>query len=140
MFKSSADNCGSLESYHQYLAIAVQAIVGAVMIIRIYALYNRSRWILVFLITLAGGVIAFGGWAVSVKNPEASIALTVGTPGCNSALSASEARHLGAAWSGVLVFDACIFGLTLYKTLQIGRTNRRTLVDVLLQDGAMYFG
>lgn len=42
---------------------------------------------------------------------------------------------LGAAWSGVLVFDACIFGLTLYKTLQIGRTNRRTLVDVLLQDG-----
>lgn len=77
MFKSSADNCGSLESYHQYLAIAVQAIVGgmwiillsrswlslriAVMIIRIYALYNRSRWILVFLITLAGGVIAFGG-------------------------------------------------------------------------------
>jgi hypothetical protein len=39
------------------------------------------------------------------------------------------------AWIGILVFDSVIFGMTLYKTLKIGRFGRRTLVDVLLRDG-----
>jgi len=41
----------------------------------------------------------------------------------------------GAAWSSVFIFDAMIFGLTVYKTLKIGRTHRRTMVDILLRDG-----
>jgi len=38
------------------------------------------------------------------------------------------------------LYDATIFGLTVYKTLKIGRTYRRTMVNILLRDGSLYFG
>ena len=40
----------------------------------------------------------------------------------------------------MLVFDTVIFALTLGKAFHFGRSRRRTVVDVVLRDGAMYFG
>ena len=43
-----------------------------------------------------------------------------------------SAHHLATAWSGVLVFDSAVFGLTVYRTLRIGRSR---LATVLIRDG-----
>ena len=40
----------------------------------------------------------------------------------------------------MLVFDTVIFALTLGKALYVGSSRRRTVVDVVLRDGTMYFG
>ena len=43
-----------------------------------------------------------------------------------------SARHLAIAWSGVLVFDSAVFGLTAYRTMRIGQGR---LTTILLRDG-----
>jgi hypothetical protein len=39
------------------------------------------------------------------------------------------------AWSGQLIFDAICFYLTLRKSIAIGRSGQRTLINTLLRDG-----
>ncbi|KAI6138434.1 hypothetical protein EDD17DRAFT_394072 [Pisolithus thermaeus] len=47
---------------------------------------------------------------------------------------------MAIAWSGQMAFDAIVFVLTLWRTLRVGRSGNRTLLDVLIRDGVLYFG
>ncbi|KAG5734046.1 hypothetical protein E4T56_gene9467, partial [Termitomyces sp. T112] len=47
---------------------------------------------------------------------------------------------LGNAWIAMLMFDILIFGMTLYGSWQRGRGGDRSLLHILLRDGAIYFG
>ncbi|KAH0584834.1 hypothetical protein H2248_008112 [Termitomyces sp. 'cryptogamus'] len=47
---------------------------------------------------------------------------------------------LANAWIGMLMFDALIFSITVYKSWKRGYMVRRSLFKVLLRDGAIYFG
>ena len=44
----------------------------------------------------------------------------------------------GIAWSGQLVFDLLVFGMTLYKSIVPPRPNRVNILDILLRDGESY--
>ncbi|EKM56611.1 uncharacterized protein PHACADRAFT_207814 [Phanerochaete carnosa HHB-10118-sp] len=68
--------------------------------------------------------------------------------GCNVATSSAMgyitdilpcSSDLAITWSAMLCHDIMIFTLTLYKALSL-RGGSRTIVDVLLRDGTMYFG
>jgi len=59
------NDCQYLQSYHQYFVLVLQLVVGALLILRTYALYERKRSALVILITAAGAVVIFGCWAVT---------------------------------------------------------------------------
>ncbi|KZT28161.1 hypothetical protein NEOLEDRAFT_1176305 [Neolentinus lepideus HHB14362 ss-1] len=123
--------------YHQIYSVVVQIIVGACLIMRTYALYERARWILWFTCGFALGVIIFGTWAITGKHTEP---VPIKGIGCNSTLSADQGLHLAIAWAGMTAFDAMIVILTVIKALCTPRVGRRTLVDVLLRDGTLYFG
>lgn len=41
----------------------------------------------------------------------------------------------GGAWGGMLVFDALVFILTVYKTFTIRWTSRLNLLTLILRDG-----
>jgi len=109
------------------------------MITRTYALWDHNRKILVFLLVLGVAVISFGGWIVlRVKSKDAVSALYPGIIGCHTSLS-TQSYYMGAAWTGMVLFDTIIFALTVYKSLTFGRTGYRSIVDVFLRDGALYF-
>ncbi|EPQ53547.1 hypothetical protein GLOTRDRAFT_139744 [Gloeophyllum trabeum ATCC 11539] len=110
--------------------------LSACLIMRTYALYERARWVLWFLCGFALGVIIFGCWAITGKHTEP---VPIEGIGCNTTLAADQGIHLAIAWSGMTAFDFVIFVLTVFKALRTPRVGRRTLADVLLQDGAMYF-
>ncbi|KAF9479461.1 hypothetical protein BDN70DRAFT_689934 [Pholiota conissans] len=59
--------------------------------------------------------------------------------GCGVSLTHNQAIRLGAAWSGMLGFDALVFGMTLYKSLKLVREPGVNLLSVLLRDGSIYF-
>ncbi|THH31003.1 hypothetical protein EUX98_g3189 [Antrodiella citrinella] len=116
--------------YHQIFAILIQALVATLLIVRTYALYNRDRKIL----GLMKPEYVFGQWAVLTPHgptPPQPIGV-----GCNVNLSDLQGIF---AWSIMLLFDCLIFGLTLVRAICLSRTVRRTLFDIMLRDGTMYF-
>lgn len=129
--------CPKLLAYHQVFILVGQVFVGIMMNIRTYALYGRSRKIQIAVWTLSVIVLAIGSWGIFSSHSE-SPTEPAGV-GCNVALSPSQGAHIAVAWGCLLLYDITIFSLTLYKTLAL-RTGSRGLVDVMLRDGAMYFG
>ncbi|KAI0742661.1 hypothetical protein C8Q80DRAFT_1273283 [Daedaleopsis nitida] len=115
---------------------------SALLTLRTYALYNRNRKILAFLIALncMGGGISL--WVIvggrSANRPEAHPLTT--RDGCDLTLSKEEGYSLAIAWSSIMVFDAVVFVLTLIKALQMGRVWKGGYFRIMLRDGAIYFG
>ncbi|KAJ6571495.1 hypothetical protein B0H19DRAFT_1372568 [Mycena capillaripes] len=134
-----AEACRAIQTYHQYFSIVAQIFVAALLIMRTYALYERSRRIL-FLTTgitlsavIVGGAILFSGKGNSNDLSD------VAKAGCASSLTVSESRRFGFAWMGMLVFDITIFVLTASKALVLSREQRGGLILLLIRDGSLYF-
>ncbi|VDC07452.1 unnamed protein product [Peniophora sp. CBMAI 1063] len=134
----SSSYCTFLVSYHSFYEIVLQLLVGALCTIRVYALYQKSRHILAFLLLIIFAGIGIAIW--SILTASGSGVLIVSTApllvGCTQLVPRTNAQHLATAWSGVLVFDIVIFGLTVYRTLRIGRGR---LTTILFRDGSLYF-
>ncbi|KAJ7624336.1 hypothetical protein DFH06DRAFT_755755 [Mycena polygramma] len=132
--------CLGLESYHQYFIIASQIMIGAMLILRTYAIYERSKRVLTLMITVTVAAVAVGLWSVLTgKAVDKSTNLPLYF-GCNYPTSREQGLSLAAAWAGVAVFDCMIFLLTLYKVFSRRRPNSTDLLTVLLRDGSVYFG
>ncbi|KDR72739.1 hypothetical protein GALMADRAFT_229002 [Galerina marginata CBS 339.88] len=134
--------CHQLQSFHQYLAIVIQLVVACMMIMRMYALYERSRKVLALHIGVAVAAVAIGCWSVlggkSEKSPDVLVPVGCGATLTHNQLFSWSDSGLGAAWGGMLVFDALVFGMTLYKSLSIPRTREINLLTVLLRDGKLF--
>ncbi|KAJ7358540.1 hypothetical protein DFH08DRAFT_848652 [Mycena albidolilacea] len=130
--------CHNLESFHQYFIVGTQVLVGVMLFLRTYALYERSKRVFVLMLGVAVGTVAVGLWSVitSTSN-DTSI-----NPyfGCNFTTSRSEGNSLAVAWAGVTIFDSTIFLLTLYRVFGRHRANEPDLFTILLRDGSLYFG
>ncbi|KAK0217406.1 hypothetical protein EDD85DRAFT_962054 [Armillaria nabsnona] len=135
--------CLKLQMYHQYFVIVVQLVVAVMLIMRTYALYDRSRKILIVQICVTLTAIGLGAYAVaSGKKSSPDETPTDVTPfiGCSTSLTKDSAVRLGIAWCGMLVFDIMVFTLTLHKALQLQRAGGVSLLTLLLRDGSVYFG
>ncbi|KIM64885.1 hypothetical protein SCLCIDRAFT_599235 [Scleroderma citrinum Foug A] len=127
--------------------IPTSTIGAAIMIMRVHALYARSRCILVFLVALAIGVIGFGCWAVIAHPMSAAVDSTVlvqgpafGCPNYGY-ITYEQALYLALTWSGQLVCDVVVFLLIIVRTLRVRKMlGNRSITDILLRDGSMYFG
>ncbi|KAI6142602.1 hypothetical protein BKA82DRAFT_1003386 [Pisolithus tinctorius] len=134
--------CNPLLLYNGWLAIVVQAVGGIVMIMRVYALYERSRCVLAMLVFFGVCGILVGAWAVSSLpfSPPAvpTLEFLIGCPG-KGLLTFDQGLYLAAAWSGQLLFDMIVFGLTLWRSVSSRTPGKRSISDVLLRDGCLYF-
>lgn len=136
--------CKPLYLYHQILAVVMQAIIGLAFVTRTYALYDRSRTVLIGLVSLAFSGIAFGSYMLSQAQRKATPVAPVpeGTIGCWGYLSWSQSWRLAAAWSTVMIFDLIVVVMTLVRTIKINRRSgkKHALTRVLMRDGVVYFG
>jgi len=138
--------CSILASYHEYLAVTVQVIVGVLLIMRIYALYDRSLKVLLLFLACALAVFISGIW--SVFSEHSSDGATVHQqPTCIPPLGHSEAIRFAALWTALLALDLLVFGMTWYKAVTWYKVMslstsgvRRPLFHILLRDGTVYFG
>lgn len=136
----SSDQC-HLQTVHQAISAATQAVVSALLVIRTYALYNRSkRMLAVLLVVYAIGAVA-GIWSVTASNTSATSVSDVSTTSCNNLLTALQSDYLVAPWGAMLLFDTTIFVLTLYKSVGLLRLAPRSvpILQVMLRDGTIYF-
>ncbi|RPD66288.1 hypothetical protein L227DRAFT_570179 [Lentinus tigrinus ALCF2SS1-6] len=124
-----------LQMYHQYYAILGQVIVGVILILRTYALYERSRRVLVWLsilgLVLAAGTLIAGN--VKTKAVTANTSSQYTFVGCDLSLSAEHA----IGWIAMLCLDTTVFTLTVVKTFQMRREMRQRLLLVFFRDGTI---
>ncbi|KAI0246881.1 hypothetical protein BJV78DRAFT_94696 [Lactifluus subvellereus] len=131
--------CHGLYEYRRGLVVVIQVLVATLCIIRVHALYGRSRHVLGLLLVIYLTAIINTSVILTISrrtgNETALVASSI--RGCNQITTASGGLYTALAWTGVLIFDSVIFFLTLYKAFTIGKGI--FLLDVIVRDGAVYF-
>ncbi|KAN0119101.1 hypothetical protein V8E52_004548 [Russula decolorans] len=119
--------------------MVVQTLAGTLCLLRVYALYGRSRRILGLLLFLGTGSIVTALASLSSSRKAGGETIPVISPfaGCAQYTPYIGGRLTAIAWTGVLAFDGVIFLLTLYKAFTIGSGVK--LLYVIVRDGTMYF-
>jgi len=132
--------CNVLTTYHQCFSVVVQVSIGAILILRTYALYSRRIWVLWLTCSIAALTIGMGAYAIVQKHTSAAPDPPPINLGCNFTISTSQGHYIALAWSGMLLFDIVVFILTLRKAVALRKTGRRSLTDIFFRDGTVYFG
>ncbi|CAK5284975.1 unnamed protein product [Mycena citricolor] len=117
-----------------------EIIVGIMLVLRTYALYERSIRALAAMLIFAAAVLAIAIWATIVTGHEPGS--TAAVLRCNFGTPHIAGVYLAIAWSCVTAFDALIFGMTVARVLTRPVHSRRPgadLFSVMLRDGAVYF-
>ncbi|ETW79820.1 hypothetical protein HETIRDRAFT_103588 [Heterobasidion irregulare TC 32-1] len=150
--------CGMFVKFPGIMQIISNTSTGLTLILRTYALYNRSTTIAILLLMALAGEIAVELWAVAdgiaIEIPEAlGACILSGEPqewvprSLRPFLTFYEPsgclpRHSGirftAFWIGQLVFPSIITILTVARALKF-RGVRADTVQVMLRDGVLYF-
>ncbi|KIM63142.1 hypothetical protein SCLCIDRAFT_1214447 [Scleroderma citrinum Foug A] len=145
---SHYSRCNSLRVCTEVVVTVIQLIGSVIMAMRVRALYRNSRPILILILVFwfVGAVVSC--WAVlsSIFTTSGQMVFipplpSPGDVGCPSGLKLGykQGLYLALAWSAQLVFDTFIFLLTLMRSLRIWRERSRSIIEILLRDGSLYF-
>ncbi|KAG2043663.1 hypothetical protein BDR03DRAFT_1087804 [Suillus americanus] len=143
IFLVSDEVCSKYTIYRQLDIFFQGIIICIIMAMRIYALYGCSQHLLTWMTII---IIALVGVACAVTFAQVSgdAAILPGI-GCYEVYTTKIAARIGLVWVALFVFDFLIFILTVYKIcntrglLRLSLITRRNVIDVIFQDGAMYF-
>jgi len=106
-------------------------LTAVLLIMRVYALYCRNKWVLSVVLLETMAAIFLACWS-----------FTRIVPGNSAAVAAPSRPHLRAeatAFSGLLVFDFTIFVLTIARSLRLW-TRREPFLHRIFFDGLLYYG
>ncbi|KZV97865.1 hypothetical protein EXIGLDRAFT_832610 [Exidia glandulosa HHB12029] len=124
-----------------WMSVFSLAVVDLILLLRTYALWNRSRRVLYFLI----GVFVFCTLATSgaITYFTLGVFAVPGTPTeirpCVNAFK--QVNVVEAVWGSTILFDSTVVILTIAKLIPYFQENVTTdLFRIMYQDGFMYFG
>ncbi|KAI0669046.1 hypothetical protein C8Q78DRAFT_1080899 [Trametes maxima] len=140
---NQSGNCSQCASSSNRIRIrALLTLSQVILVIRTYALYNRSKRILaLLLVTHIGGAIVCGAFFFTSTPPtNTSTPLPFSFSNCDLSLTNKQAIHLTFAWSAMMWFDTTVFVLTLIQALRVRRHFPGGLLEIMLRDGTIYYG
>ncbi|KAJ6479538.1 hypothetical protein C8R47DRAFT_1219086 [Mycena vitilis] len=129
----------------EVLLIIQEMMIECVLILRVFAMYDLNFPILVCLlaINVLAGSLAL--WA-AIKDGFPQMLAAPELPGCHilvQNVQLHSGHRLGIAWEVVLLCDMLVFALTVRRAYIQRRSCLRykgTLMEMMVTDGAMYFG
>ncbi|KAL4246339.1 hypothetical protein ABKN59_009105 [Abortiporus biennis] len=135
--------CHQFTAYSQIIIVVAQLIVSVVLLLRTFALYDRSWRILGLMLSVGIPLVGFIIWSIAIQETGLSSIYM----GCTVAGTPKSQFYLSIAWMALILFDILIFLLTIMKTYQERRTchsailgRMGSLIDLIYKDGAIYFG
>jgi len=138
----NAESCRKYAFFRQIVLVVQEFGVGILLALRVYALYDRSRRILIILCCVAIIISGICGW--SLTGQKSTPAPEDGGLGCFISLSKASAIHIASAWEALFVYDIFVFSATIFRTYHLRFRYRISASDIpitalILRDGAMYF-
>lgn len=140
------ESCPKYLLSRELLIFGQQFIVCFILTLRTYALYGRSKRLLIWMVVV---VIALAGVAsAGVFGHSSSNVIVVPGVNCYESDVTVTPANPGLAWVALFAYELFIFVLTvsrICKTRGLLRSpslimSRKNIIDVIFQDGAMYFG
>lgn len=126
--------CSQFVVFEGASTVALIAVCQLLMILRLYALYARSRIVITFLITLWAAQIAVSAAGLREGFP---VPLPPGFIGC---IFTGTSKFFPALWVAPLIVDSVIFLMTLLRSKAYTRRSHRTpTLHVFVRDGTVYF-
>jgi len=133
----SGEACENFKRFPLISALVSEAILGIIVILRLYALYSQDRRLLYVLVPGYVLQLMIGGWASDAV--ERVIGLPPGS-GCIISVPTEYASRFAWLWGSSAAFDTLVFGLTMYRTLQLRKGGLKIpLTTLFLRDGLVYF-
>lgn len=136
-------NCFFFNLFRELLVFLNVLLVSLLLVIRTYALYNRSRRMLVFLLVSLLSLVALAFWFTFGSHNSVYEEPLLG--GCYTGMPTPLAIRFAAAYETSFIFDTLIFCLTAFKTWK-GRhgvnkgAQKISLIALILRDGILYYG
>ncbi|KAF5352928.1 hypothetical protein D9758_007959 [Tetrapyrgos nigripes] len=136
-------SCEPLHIFHEAYLFVTEVNVCLLLTLRIYAIYDRNKRVLGFMAfvgLILGGLALFASFYTFVPSTDPPVSLT--SMGCHTDLDViPHGAQEAAAWEALFVYDCLLFTMIILK----GRKTRRSvgrvpLLDIIIQDGASYFG
>ncbi|KAI0791988.1 hypothetical protein C8Q75DRAFT_805034 [Abortiporus biennis] len=133
--------CSGLKTYVQVSIVIAQLVTSVTLLLRTYALYDRSRKILAVILVIGFPLIGLIIWSVVTQHAD-----SLTTIGCVVIGTRDVQSKLGFAWVALIAYEMLIFILTVMKTYRERNTTYRTtvghvgsLMELMCRDGAVYF-
>ncbi|TDL23571.1 hypothetical protein BD410DRAFT_787419 [Rickenella mellea] len=137
-------NCRLFAHFPGALNCISQILIGAILVIRAYALYYRQIWVLILTCALGASTVATALWALAVikdinlpfgSNYVFRICFTSGT---KSTLS------FKVSWSVSMVYETTLSILSISRTYTMYKNHRSgalqsDMLTLFLRDGSLYF-
>lgn len=139
-FGMSPQGCRQYNLFRQLDLVATQTLVGVLLTMRLYALYERSKRILALMVVAGTSVLAISAYAVVGTESMAADPVT----GCHIGLSQASGLRLAAAWIALFAYDSITIVLTVRKSFlsmhrRLATRNNTPLLWLIMRDGAAYF-
>ncbi|KAI4524948.1 hypothetical protein K525DRAFT_262005, partial [Schizophyllum commune Loenen D] len=141
--------CRAIRNF-RFAAFTTMAVVVAILIMqRVYAIFGKSKRVLYGLLFYAAVGSAVILWAISTQkynmSPTDEVLHSVTGLRCPVTVSGMNGTDkprtgLSAIWITVMVYDFIVFAMTAYKTFGALREPHMPIMQLLLRDGAIYFG
>jgi len=133
--------CIGLRNFRENACYVTQISVGFFLVARTYALWNKNKYILWLLIISLAAVVIYVLviFILNHREYEDNIPGAILPYTCLFEISTASSYRLLSAWLGVLLFDALVFFISVYKVSQYARKERSPILYILLRDGIVYF-
>ncbi|KAI0791956.1 hypothetical protein C8Q75DRAFT_611254 [Abortiporus biennis] len=140
----SIPSCITYSAISETCLVIAQTIVSVVLLMRTYALYNRSLKILVFILVVSSGLLGVCIWALLTRKTGLR---SINSHGCTIVETPSSELHMAAAWEALIAYDIMIFTTIVFKTYKVthqpgfrrGSGRLKNLIELVFRDGAIYF-
>ncbi|KIK50364.1 hypothetical protein GYMLUDRAFT_462208 [Collybiopsis luxurians FD-317 M1] len=136
--------CQAFHTFRGFLLIVEETVVGVLLTIRIYALYDRDKRTLAGMLSIGSVLLMIALFTILFHRSDNSDKILPGVDiGCHIIISFTVSVEQAAAWEALLLYNVMLFAMTLlkaYKTHQELRPFRIPLVYIILRDGSLYFG
>lgn len=131
------ERCRLLRSFDYSFLLLSQSAVTLLLGVRTFALYERSKMILVLLVIIYTIVITVAGWAILTvhESSDSDVIGIIVWPDCNIALTLQQSYRFVGAWGAELLCDVVVFVLTLRKLTSVARVWTGSLSEIMLWDG-----
>jgi len=121
-----------LNMYHSILILVLTFLTQVLLIMRVYALYYRNKWILsVLMLEIAAGLLVACWCLVRIVHGVGGEALEPGKP--------RPSHLIAVAYMGLLIVDFTVFVLTIARSIRLW-THREPFLHRLFIDGFLYYG
>ncbi|KAF9266110.1 hypothetical protein L218DRAFT_896993 [Marasmius fiardii PR-910] len=135
--------CARYSLYRQILLVITQSTVCILLTLRIYAIFNCNKRILLFMCGSAAILLTVAAYIhVGQKNIPFPLRF-----GCFLGSSKDSARRISWIWIGLFIYDTILFFLTASRTFRSYYRRRIdpevvhvSLLSLMFRDGAIYFG